>query len=48
MINLGLLEEFKSCIHDNLKVFLNERQIDTAYEMATLMDEYALMHEWGK
>ena len=42
---LILIEEFKWCIHDNLKTFLNERQVDTGYEMATLAEEYTLTHQ---
>ena len=45
---LILIEEFKWCVHDNLKTFLNERQVDTAYEMATLADEYTLIHQQNK
>lgn len=42
------MEEFKRCVHDDHKVFLNERQIDTAFDMATFPDEYALTHKRGK
>ena len=42
---LILIEEFKWCVHDNVKTFLNERQVDTGYEMATLADEYTLTHQ---
>ena len=42
---LVLVEEFKWCVHDNVKTFLNERQVDTGYEMATLADEYTLTHQ---
>ena len=42
---LILIEEFKWCVHYNLKTFLNERQVDTGYEMATLADEYTLTHQ---
>ena len=45
---LVLMEEFKRCVHDDLKVYLGERQVDTAYDMATLADEYALTHKRGK
>ena len=42
---LILIEEFKWCIHNNLKIFFNERWVDTGYEMATLADEYTLTHQ---
>ena len=42
---LVLIEEFKWCVHDNVKTFLNERQVDTGYEIATLADEYTLTHQ---
>ena len=42
---LILIEEFKWCVHDNVKTFLNERQVDTGYEMVTLADEYTLTHQ---
>ena len=45
---LVLIEEFKWCVSDNLKTFLNKRQVDTAYEMATLVDEYTLTHQRSK
>ena len=45
---LLLMEEFKRCVHDDFKVFLNEMQIDTAYDVTTLTDEYALPHQQGK
>ena len=42
------MEEFKRCVHDDLKVFLNERQIDTVYDIATLANEYTLTCKRGK
>lgn len=42
------MEEFIRCVHDNLKVFLSERQIDTAFDMATFPGEYALTNKRGK
>ena len=39
---LVLIEEF------NLKTFVNERQVNMAYEMATLADEYTLTHQRSK
>lgn len=39
-----LMEEFKSCLPSELKLFLDERRIDTTYEMAILADEYTLTH----
>ena len=45
---LILMEEFKVCVHDKPKVFPNERQIDTAYDMVNLSDEYTPTHKRRK
>jgi hypothetical protein len=41
MKQLILVEEFKRCIDQNIKVFLDERQIDNLHEAAKLADDYA-------
>lgn len=42
------MEGFKECIPDGIKTYLEERNVTTVYEMATLDDEYALMHKRSK
>ena len=42
---LVLIEEFKRCIYDDLKTYLDEKKVDTVHEMATLANDYALTHK---
>lgn len=40
-----LVEEFKRCVLDDVKIFLGERSVDDGYQMIMLADEYALTHK---
>ena len=40
-----LIEEFKNCIHADMKTHLDERKVQTLAEAAKLTDEYALTHK---
>ena len=42
---LILVEEFKRCIRDDIKVYLDEKDANTLHEAATLADDYALTHK---
>ena len=42
---LMLVEEFKRCIHSDVKAFLNEREVENLETAARLADEYALTHK---
>lgn len=42
---LILIEEFKGCVPENTKIYIEERKVDTVYEMSTLSDEYAITHK---
>ena len=39
-----LIEQFKRCVHDDLKTYLDEKNVETLHEMAVLADDYALTH----
>ncbi|XP_069102169.1 uncharacterized protein [Argopecten irradians] len=39
---LLLIEEFKRCVHINIKTHLDERKVETLSEAATMADDYAL------
>ena len=39
-----LIEQFKRCVHDDLKTYLDEKNVDTLRQMAVLADDYALTH----
>ena len=43
-----LMEEFKEFLSENLKMYLDKKRVDNDYEMASLAEEYVLMHKWGK
>lgn len=43
-----LVEEFKGCISDDLKTYLDEKRVDSVYEMTILVDEYVLRNKRGK
>lgn len=43
-----LIEEFKECVSDDLKTYLNEKRVNSLYEMTILTDEHALLHGWKK
>ena len=42
---LMLIEEFKRCIHSDVKSFLDEREVETLDVAARLADDYALTHK---
>ena len=42
---LMLVEEFKRCIHSDVKTFLDEKQVETLEEAARLADDYYLTHK---
>ncbi|KAL5022408.1 hypothetical protein ScPMuIL_001563, partial [Solemya velum] len=42
---LLLIEEFKRCVHTNIKTHLDERKVETLSEAATMADDYALTHK---
>lgn len=42
---LMLIEEFKRCVRDDVKSFLDEKEASTLHQAARLADEYALTHK---
>ena len=42
---LLLLEEFKSCVSNDLKIYLNDRKVDTLCLAASCADEYSITHK---
>ena len=40
-----LIEQFKRCVHDDLKTYLDEKNVETLHEMAVLADDYAHTHK---
>ena len=40
-----LVEEFKRCIQSDVKIFLDENQVETLGEAARLADDYYLTHK---
>ena len=40
-----LNEQFKLCVHDDLKTYLDEKNVETLHELAVLADNYALTHK---
>ena len=42
---LVLIEQFKECIHANIKTHLGERDINNLEDAATTADDYAA-HQW--
>ena len=42
---LMLVEEFKRCIHSDVKSFLDEREVETLDVAARLADDYTLTHK---
>lgn len=43
-----LMKELKEYVSDNVKTYVEERKVNTTYEMATLVAEYALTHKHNK
>ena len=39
-----LVEEFKSCLHDSIKTYIEEQKADSLQQAATLADDYSLTH----
>ncbi len=44
---LILVEKFKQCVHEDIKVHLEEKKVPELYEAATVADDYALTHRMG-
>ena len=44
---LVLIEQFKECIHANIKTHLDERDINNLEDAATTADDYALRHRFS-
>ena len=42
---LILVEEFKSCVHSDIKTHLDESKVDTPNQAATIADDYAITHK---
>uniref|UniRef100_UPI00358F6446 uncharacterized protein isoform X1 n=1 Tax=Myxine glutinosa TaxID=7769 RepID=UPI00358F6446 len=42
-----LVEEFQQCVHEDIKIHLEERKVPKLYEAATMADDYALTHRMG-
>ena len=42
---LMFVEEFKRCMHSDVKSFLDEREVETLDVAARLADDYALTHK---
>ena len=40
-----LIEQFKRCVHDALKTYLDENNVENLHEMAVLANDYALTHK---
>ena len=41
---LILIEEFKRCVHNSIKTFIDEKKVETVHEAADFADEYFLTH----
>ena len=42
---LVLIEQFKQCVHPDIKTHLDERDINNLHEAATIADDYSLTHK---
>ncbi|XP_033761567.1 uncharacterized protein LOC117343335 [Pecten maximus] len=42
---LGLMEEFKKCVHNDVKSHLDEHKVDTLNQAAIMADDYSLTHK---
>ena len=40
-----LIEEFKRCIHHDIRTFLDDQKADTLENASRLADDYALTHK---
>lgn len=45
---LTLMEEFQNGMPEELKAYLNERKIESSYDMTILADEYNIVHRKPK
>ena len=45
MRQLILIEEFKQCIHSDIKTYLDEHKVSSLVEASTMADDYALTHK---
>ena len=45
MKELILVEEFKRCVHADIKTHLDEQHAETLTEAATMADDYSLTHK---
>ena len=41
-----LIEEFKQCIHSDIKTYLDEHKVSSLAEASTIADDYALTHNF--
>ena len=44
---LVLIDQFKNCIHAEIKTHLDKRDIDNLQDAATTADDYTLTHKLG-
>uniref|UniRef100_UPI00358F845E uncharacterized protein isoform X1 n=1 Tax=Myxine glutinosa TaxID=7769 RepID=UPI00358F845E len=42
--DLMLVEEFQQCVHEDIKVYLQEKKVPKLWDAATMADDYALTH----
>ena len=42
---LLLIEEFKNCLPNEVKTYLDENKVETLHQAATLADNYTLTHQ---
>ena len=42
---LILIEEFKRCVRDDIKTYLDEKNVETLQKAATVADDFALTHK---
>uniref|UniRef100_UPI00358E2F4F uncharacterized protein n=1 Tax=Myxine glutinosa TaxID=7769 RepID=UPI00358E2F4F len=45
--DLMLVEEFQQCVHEDIKVYLQEMKVPKLWDAATMADDYALTHRIG-
>uniref|UniRef100_UPI00358E5605 uncharacterized protein n=1 Tax=Myxine glutinosa TaxID=7769 RepID=UPI00358E5605 len=45
--DLILVEEFQQCVHEDIKVYLQEKKVPKLWDAATMADDYALTHRIG-
>ena len=47
LCQLILTEEFKSCLHNNIKTYIDEQKAESLQQAAVLTDDYSLTHMSG-